>query len=236
MNMKIIKVTALLLMCCHLSNAQTKNFIDQPYIEVRGTADTLITPDEIYIKILLSEKDTRDRVSLEDQEIKMVNALKSAGINTDTELSTNDMSSNFRIYILKNRDILKSKQYTLKVKDAVTATKVFMQLEELGISNASIERVDYSALDSIRNIMRSKAMTHARNRAVALTKPINQTVGIALHIEDNDLNTTNGMLQGRLAGVVVQGYGTDPFKSKLPKIEFEKIKVSSNVTVKFVLK
>jgi hypothetical protein len=122
--------------------AQTKNFIDQPYIEVNGNVDTLITPNEIFIKIIISEKDTRDKTSVEELERKMVTALKTLGIDTEKELTTNDMASNFRSYLFKGKEVLKSKQYILKVTDAATAGKVFRQLETLDISNASIDHVD----------------------------------------------------------------------------------------------
>ena len=73
-----------------------KNFIDQPYIEVSSTADTTITPEEIYINIFISEKDTKDKISLEELEIKMVDVLKSLGINTEKDLTTNGVASNFK--------------------------------------------------------------------------------------------------------------------------------------------
>ena len=65
-------LTTLLAWLALTASAQTKNFIDQPHIEVDGVADTLITPDEIYIKIIISEKDTRDRQSVEELEKRMV--------------------------------------------------------------------------------------------------------------------------------------------------------------------
>ena len=132
---------------------------------------------------------------------------------------------------------MKSKQYVLKVGDAVTASKVFIELENLGISNTSIDRVDHSDLESIKNLMRSKAVNNARVRAFALTKPLNQTVGQAMHIVDNENYNANNMLQGRLAGVVITGNGVDKkVKTELPKIEFEKIQVVANINVKFTLK
>ena len=32
--------------------SQSKNFIDQPYIEVSGSADTLVTPNQFLLKLL----------------------------------------------------------------------------------------------------------------------------------------------------------------------------------------
>ncbi len=59
--MKKIKLTAIFISLFFAGQAQMKNFIDQPYIEVAGNADTLVTPDEIYISIEISEKDTKTK-------------------------------------------------------------------------------------------------------------------------------------------------------------------------------
>ena len=234
--MKKLTFLAYMLFSILLANSQTKNFIDQPYIEVSGNSDTLITPNEIYIRILLSEKDTRDRVPIEELEQKMVSTLKSLGLDTKEDLTTSDMTSNFKYYLLKSKDVLKTKLYSLKVTDAVTASQVFLKLEEIAISNTSIERVAHSDLDNIKNKMRTNAIVDAKSRAIALTKPLNQTVGVAVHIVDTD-NSISQQLQGRVAGIQIRGYSSFSNSDKeLPKIEFEKIKVTANITAKFVLK
>jgi uncharacterized protein YggE len=235
--MKKLKLTVLFLFTFLAGQTQTKNYIDQPYLEVAGTADTLVTPDEIYIKIVISEKDTKDRTTLEELELKMYNALKALGIPVDHNLTTSDMASNFKFYFLRSKDVLKSKQYILKVSDAVTASKVFIELENLGISNTSIDRVDHSNLEDIKNQMRSQAVGNARTKAVALTKPLSQTIGPAIHIIDADISNPGRQFPGQLQEVVVVGYGNrNKGGQELPKIEFEKIKVVSHVNVKFILK
>lgn len=233
--MKKLKLITLFVLTFLVGQSQSKNFIDQPYIEVSGSADTLLTPNEIFIRILLSEKDTRDRISIEDLELKMVNALKALSLDTEKDLTTSDMSSNFKFYLLKSKDVLKAKLYTLKVKDAVTASQVFIKLEEIEISNTSIERVDHSDIENIKNIMRSKAISDAKSRAIALTKSLNQSVGAAIHISDTE-NFTQP-LQGRAPGIQIRGASFMQKNDKeLPKIEFEKIKVSANISAKFILK
>jgi uncharacterized protein YggE len=233
--MERLIIIFLLFLQGHTATAQTKNFIDQPYIEVAGSADTSVTPDEIFIRIIISERETKDRASVEELEAKMVAALKSLGINTEKELTINDMASNFRSYLFKGKEVLKVKQYLLKVTNAATVGNVFVQLENLNISNASIDHVDHSGLENIRNIMRTKAVENAKTRALALTKPLNQLVGAAINIIDDESNTAGGMLRGRAAGVVVTGYASRG-QAEVPDIDFEKIKVATNVNVKFVLK
>ena len=232
------RITLILLLFSILpfvGQAQTKNYIDQPYLDVTGYADSLVIPNEIYIKINISEKDSKDRVSVEEYETKMVDGLKALGLNPEKDLTTNDLGSNYRFYLFKQKAVMKSKHYILKVSDAVTASKVFMLLEDLEISNVSIERVDHSEKESIKNITRTKAVENAKTKALTLTKPLNQTVGQAIYMTDNE--TTATALEGRTSGVVVIGYGK--FKSmdkELPKIEFEKIKISTTVSVKFIIK
>ncbi len=233
--MKKLALSAFLLSLMLLSNAQTKNFIDQPYIEVSGDADTLVTPNEIYIRIVLSEKDTRDKVPIEELEQKMVAALKALGLDTEKDLTTSDMTSNFKFHLLKSKDVIKAKLYTLKVTDAVTASRVFLKLEELDISNTSIDRVDHSDLDNLKNTMRTKAIVDAKARAVALTKPLGQSVGSVIHIMDTE--HINPSLEGRVPRIQIRGVSTlQNGYSEMPKIEFEKIRVTATINAKFIIR
>ena len=217
------------------SFSQTKSFLDVPYIEVNGSADTLVTPNEINIKFIISEGDVKNRKSIEDQEKKMVMGFKGLGINTVKNLTTSNIESDFKFYVLKQKDILKTKEYKLKVGDAMLATRVFMKLEELGIANANIESVSHSDLESIRNACRSNAIINAHKKAIALTSPIKASIGAPLHIMDysSDLNEPTLMLpRAKMQNMVM----ADSNAEELPEINFEKIKISINVNVKFLLK
>lgn len=221
--------------CC---TAQTKNFIDQPYIAVSGSADTFVTPNEIFIKITLSEKDTRDKISVEEQETKLIKGLVDLGINTEKDLSVFDFGSNYRFYLLRKKDVIKTKQYTLKVADAVTVSKVFMKLEELELSNAYIDRVNHTELENIRNAVKAKAIEHTKTSAQAMVKSVGQTIGPALFIAENDTAIKDDEL--RHNRLLVRGFSEDnmagKYKYETAKLEFEKIRISASVTVNFILK
>ena len=233
--MKTISLIALFAFLFFKGEAQMKDFIDQPYIEVAGSADTMVTPNEIYIKINISEADTKNKTSIEELERKMFDALKTMGIDVEKNLTTSDISSNFKNYFLRGKNVLKSKEYMLKVKDAVTASKVFMQLEDLGISNSTIDHVDYSDMEGMKNLMRTKAIENAKARALALTKPLKQDVGPAIYISDNEVYPIHPMMQ-KESRLFVAGATADVQSQELPKIDFEKIQVSSNINAKFILK
>ncbi len=75
------------------------------------------------------------------------------------------------------------------------------------------------------------------NKSNCLTKPLNQNIGAAIHIADNENYNTNNLREGRQTEVVVTGYGMDKRKAgELPNIDFEKIKVTANINAKFMLK
>ncbi|WP_276497447.1 SIMPL domain-containing protein [Pontibacter litorisediminis] len=221
---------------CMMSFGQTKNFIDQPFIETAASVDTLVTPDEIYLSILINEKDTKGKISIEELESKMEARLQQLGVNTEESLSLNDLGSNFKKYFLKGQDVLKTKVYSLKVKDAQTAGLVILELEKIEISNIHLDRTEFSGIDQLKLALKSKAIAKAKMQAEYLVSPLNQKVGAALYISDQSDNAVHNDLQGRVAGIVVRGYGTASKSEPKPAdIQFEKIKVESSVNVKFKL-
>jgi len=96
------------------SFAQTKNFIDQNYIEVTGKAELEIVPNEIYLKIILNEKDFKGKESLDQMEKAMVDKLQQIGIDISANLAIKDMISNFSDYWIKPAEINSIKIYQLK--------------------------------------------------------------------------------------------------------------------------
>ena len=231
------KITILILLFFITKNfSQTKNFIDLPYIETSAKADTLVTPDRIFLTVLITEKDTKNRTSVEELESKMNLKLKSLGIITEKQLTLNDLSSNYKKYLLKQQDILKSKSYSLVVYDAKTASKVIASLEEEEISNISLEKTEYSKTEELLLILKGKAIIKAKNTAISLTKPLNQKVGNAIYISDIN-NTVNNALSGRVAGVQIRGISSLKAESDYEPIDitFDKIKFQTQINVNFKL-
>lgn len=236
MNMK--KIFLLTILFTSISTfSQEKNFIDKPYLEVQGKADTLVTPNRIYIDVLISEKDTKGKKSVEDLESEMLTKLKSLGIETDKNVTMQDMMSNYKKYFLKQTDIQKAKSYSVLVYDAKTTAKVFIGLEEVGISNISISKLEHSEEKKLQLAINSKAIENAKANAVSFTKPIGQNIGKALFINQtkNIAYRGNGD-QIRIRGAALQEVA---FKTKSQdyneNIEFEKIKISSEIGVRFAL-
>jgi len=230
------KIILLLLLFFITKNfSQTKNFIDLPYIETSAKVDTLVTPDRIFLTILITEKDTKNRTSVEELESKMNLKLKSLSIITEKQLSLNDLSSNYKKYFLKQQDILKNKSYSLVVYDAKTASKVIAALEEEEISNVSLEKTEYSKTEELLLILKGKAIVKAKNTAISLTKPLNQKVGNAIYITDS--NSVSNMFRDKASKIVLRGMASLQAESDYEPIaiSFEKIKIETQVNVNFKL-
>ena len=234
-HMKKIIITVLTtLFVTNIGFSQTKNFIDQAYIETSAKVDTLVTPDRIFLTILITEKDTKGKKSVEELENKMAEKLETLGINLDNQLSLSDLSSNFKKYFLKQQDVLKSKAYSLLVYDALTAGKVIMELENINISNVHLEKTKYSKIEKLKLELKSKAIKKAKLNAISMANPLSQKVGNAIFI--SDLGNISNQLQGRVSGIRIRGMGSlKETKFKPIDIKFEKIKVESEITVKFKL-
>ncbi len=212
--------------------AQSKNFLDTPYLETSAQVDTLVTPDKIHLNITIQEKDSKGKVSVEEQENKMAQRLKALGIDLDEQLVIKDMSSNFKKYFLRDKEVLKSKEYSLVVYSGKQAGEVMVALEQLDIANAYVEKTEYSKMDELELELKTRAMKKAKQKADALTKPLGQKVGTAIHIMDNSQPYYPRYNQ---APMMEMKAATADMGAQPLDIDFEKIKVEAMVNVKFAL-
>lgn len=217
-------------------SGQTKNFIDMPYIEVSAAVDTIITPDKIYLDIAIEEKDSKGKISVEEQENKMVAFLSSSGIDVKKQLTVSDAASKYKKYFLKQKDILKSKEYVLQLPDAKTVALVFEGLERIGISNVALQKTEYSGHEKLILELKAKAMAKAKNEAAVLTKTVNQKAGEVLFISSGI--TWNHRNEGKFAvgldydsGRVAGWQANDSYAPN--DIDVEAIPYRASVNVKF---
>jgi len=211
-----------------------KNFIDKPYIEVTGKAEMEVIPDQIYLNIVINEKDNKGKMVLAQSEKSMIERLKALGIDTKKDLSVKDMSSNFKNYWLKNSEIMASKEYELLVTSAQTAGRVLQEMEKIGISNVSVSRVDHSQIEQYRRTVKVNAVKVASEKATDMAEAISQKTGKAIYIQEIE---NNFYAQRNLASnMMMKVRGTEMADAEsVPDIEFEKIRLEYQVIVKFEL-
>lgn len=231
------KLILVFLIIPFLSYGQTgdKNFIDQNYIEVTGNSEMEISPDLIYIKILINEKDNKNKISLSDRENTMISKLKEIGIDINKDLLIKDISSNFKFYWLTKSEILLAKEYQLLVRDGKTASKVFIELENIGISSVTIDRLDNSNIQKYRKEVKIDAIKAAKEKAELLATAIGQSTGRAIYIQELE-----GVAPNVSNRIVIRGMASNSslYGSRSPEadIDFEKIRLEYSIICRFELK
>ena len=105
-------------------------------------------------------------------------------IDRSQQLSLIDASTEFQGYFLKGKTIEKQKAYQLLIYDGTMLGKLLMALEGVEISNVALEKLEYSDMDSLKLLLKSRAVKKALKQAKSLVKPLGQHIGTALYISD----------------------------------------------------
>ena len=214
----------------------SKNFIDKPYIEVTGKAEMEVVPNEIYLKIIINERDYNGKKKLEEVEKSMIDSFVATGIDVAENLTIKDMLSNFGSYWLNKSKINSVKEYQLIVDKANTAGQVFQSLEALGISNISIDKVEHSDIEQFRTEVKVLAIKAAKTKAEALTQAVNQNIGKAIYIQETSMPVYRTFGQrSEMANISVSSFDDAGAQQAKINIEFEKIKLEYKVLVRFEL-
>ncbi len=202
------------------------------YIQVNGRAEKEIVPDEFYLSIVIDERDSKGKISVESQQRQMIAALRRQGVDVEKQLKVANLSSEF---FKKNTSVATAK-YQLKLGSAAEAANVWQALDKLGISDVSILRVSHSNIDALKEEVRVEAIRNAQQSARTLAQAIGQTVGKCFYIWDsnNDIMPAyyNNTMVVRSMKSMDAGSGESAGEEPL---DFKTIKLQYSVQTKFVL-
>ncbi|WP_304954188.1 SIMPL domain-containing protein [uncultured Alistipes sp.] len=202
------------------------------YIQVNGRAEKEIVPDEFYLSIVIDERDSKGKISVESQQREMIAALRRQGVDIEKQLKVANLSSEF---FKKNTSVATAK-YQLKLGSAAEVANVWQALDKLGISDVSILRVSHSNIDALKEEVRVEAIRNAQQSARTLAQAIGQTVGKCFYIWDsnNDIMPAyyNNTMVVRSMKSMDAGSGESAGEEPL---DFKTIKLQYSVQTKFVL-
>ena len=241
---KLILMAAVMLSVLPAAAQEQASKFDASYIQVWGQAEKEITPDEFYLSVTINEKDSKGKISIQTQERAMLDALKKLGVDTQKQLRVVDMSSEY----FKKGNALAWKQFQLKLNTPEQVAQVFGSLNDLGISNVSMEKVTHSQLDQYKNEVRIAAMKSAQTNAQTLAGAIGQKAGKCFYIYDSN-NNVMPVFYDNMADVVP--YYGNVFMARSMKaavandaaeaageaagLDFKTIKLKYSIQAKFVL-
>ncbi len=202
------------------------------YIQVNGRAEKEVAPDEFYLAIVIDEKDSKGKSSVEEQERKMIAELKKLEINVKEDLRMANMSSEF----FKRRTALARAKYQLKLSSAEQVARVTDALTALGISNVSIQNVTHSRIEELQNEVRAEAIRNAQACARTLAEAIGQKAGRCVTIIDYNNSTRmfrNNVVEFAAVKTMAADMAEEEVEREVP--EFRMIRIEHNLQAKFIL-
>lgn len=214
--------------------------IEKDVIEVTGTAEEEIMPDEIYVKVVIREKiESREKVTLEQMEEKLKQAVTTAGVDLKN-LSISDLSADYIKLKWNTKDVMSKKEYILKTTNTTQLKSFYKELDKIDVEEAEIYKVSHSKIDSLRKSLRIKAIKAAKDKASYLTNAINESIGKCLLVKEDtkfeNNQSNNNRIYGRVNYMISNSSYESYDKSGSEEIGFKKINITYSVFCKFEIK
>jgi hypothetical protein len=208
-------------------------------IEVTGSAEQEVLPDEIFVTISLREyfkdKDNKNKVDIMVLEKQLQKAVEEAGI--PKENFTIGAMNGYREWWGKKKptSFLESKSYILKVPNLYKIDGIISKVDEKGVNFTNIDRYEFSKIEQLRKDIKIKALQAAKEKAKYLLEGIGEQLGEAIDIIEIDNGYTPAPVY---ANVMMRSAKMDMAAEAMPEstIDVQKIKVRYEIKAIFKIK
>lgn len=238
---KTLAISALFFTKTFVSDAQ-QVIMEKPLvkkIEVNGSAEQEVLPDEIFVNITLREyfrdKDNKNKVDIMALEKQLQKAVEEAGI--PKENFTIGAMNGYREWWGRKKPttFLESKSYILKVPNLYKIDGIIARVDDKGIASTNIERYEFSKIEQLRKDIKIKALQAAKAKAQYLLEGIGEQLGEAFEITeiDNGYQNPQPMYANMMVRAVAQ---TSSDAMPESTIDVQKIKVRYEIKAVFKIK
>ena len=238
---KTLAISALIFTKTFVSDAQ-QVIMEKPLvkkIEVNGSAEQEVLPDEIFVNITLREyfrdKDNKNKVDIMALEKQLQKAVEEAGISKEN--FTIGAMNGYREWWGRKKPttFLESKSYILKVANLYKIDGIIARVDDKGVASTNIDRYEFSKIEQLRKDIKIKALQAAKAKAQYLLEGIGEQLGEAFEITEIDNGYQNP--QPMYANMMVKSVATSA-DSAMPEstIDVQKIKVRYEIKAVFKIK
>lgn len=216
--------------------AQTNT--EKRVIEVTGSAEILVTPNEFTFKITLFERmENKQKLTIEIQESRLRNELSNLGVDVQKELTIFDLNS-FYIFRKKTKDTLGSKDYRLKLNDLNKIERLQKIADRLNIANLDLIESTHSELIRFRKETKIETVKAAKAKAEYMLGAIGERVGKPVFIQEvpdepERLRISGGVLSNNSSSNGRLNYSSGDSQDSSDTLTFSKIKLRYSVIAKF---
>ncbi len=192
--MKII-LAAIAVVCAFALSFSAQTQPERRTIEVSGSAERWITPDEFTFKITLRERiENKQKITIEQQEAALRGELSTLGVDVVKDLSIYDVSSKY-FRQKKVKDVLGTKDYRLKLRDLNKIARLQEMSDRLNLANLDLIDTEHSEITKLRRETKMDAMKAARDKADYLLVSIGQRLGKPVAIKEEPDETPGRNVQ-----------------------------------------
>lgn len=209
-------------------------------IEVTGSAEQEITPDEIYFNISLREymKDKSDKVDISTLEKQLQSAVNQAGIAKENFRVENIYGNRWYWQKKKPEEFLASKRYTLKLSDLSRIDGILEKVDPKGIESVNVASYTHTKIEQYRREIKTAALKAAREKARYLLEGIGAQLGEPIEIQEmgGDYQPQPMYDMAPVANMRMQAGGPEMAEAAPSDIDFKKIKIRYEIRAVFGIK
>lgn len=214
-------------------------------IDISESEEIEVFPNKITLRIILKERTegkNQDPISIKGQEDSLRKILKTMKIEA-SKLSVVEMNTSFE-NVRKRKDAVTTKVFNLELTKYSEQNRIFQKLDDWKVFSAYVEKYEHSQFDSLVLEMNRKALIKAKKNAQYVLSGIGEVILNPLEIryvgasqneymayESPVVYSSDSSANRKIAGDSDESAG-----EAISALEYKKIKIQSNVFVKFLIK
>ncbi len=207
----------------------------QPIIEVTGSAELEIIPDEINVSVTIREYMVdRKKTNITDIEKEFRSVLDKLKIEPKS-ISLESVYGNYDYDYKTNKrgEFLNAKVYRIKFTDLEKYNQLVTMLDKKGIENVYISSTSHSKIEEYRRQVKVEALKAAKAKADLMLQALNKKTGEVMLIRERDNNMGYPMPYMKAQSNMVME--SDAEKTPAEPIEMQKIKIRYEVEAHFLI-
>lgn len=208
------------------------------FIEVTGSAETSVEPDEIRFQIGIQEywkeeyergkkyKDYITKIPLIEIEKNLMRSLVSVGIAKD-QIVIKEIGQNWN---RSGKDFKKSKTFELVLTDLKEVNDILAKVQIKGINSMRIAALKNKDIVKYREQVKIEAMKAAKKKAGYLLESVNEELGSVISVIELDESIPIWRPENILSNTIISSNDSDINQS------MRKIKLKYEIKVRFEIK
>ena len=192
--MKIKILFILLALSSGILHAGSPEDDQSHYIEVTGSAEMEVAPDEVVLIIEMQEywkeefekkrefEDCKTKVPISTIEKDLRSCLDSLGI-PENDIILRDVGNSWRYF---GKELLINKQIQLRLSDMDKINEILMRIDTRGVSSMRIAELKNKKLTEYRKQVKVEALKAAKEKADYLLGSIDRETGDVIFVEEKE--------------------------------------------------